>query len=368
MSKYNGFVAICFAVDSGSSIDVERARRVVHGLRVNAPRNDPDRVLLHVARSCEPLEVLPGLVIDPRVEFTMYSDFGGICLRFRLSFSGTIREWVELSDSINDNLALEGLALECTRQICVELGDAVIEPAIAKNAEDYPIYCIQVSEEEDLDTFIESNRAEIAQIVNAERFPLHHQLIKETIEGRMSWYQNDSLFVDWNGAALIRHPKRMEEVVAEDTIATLEFANMQLHQFDILARRLDRAVVEAYRVPVDQAVTEADQQHFDALTIDAAELVGRVGSGLKIFSDKHQARLLRVVARRFEFQARSDEMRGKLADLRTIRQRVVDRRRHRQAHLVEVLIASLIVIEVLPLLYRGLLLLIGIISGTAGSA
>jgi hypothetical protein len=55
-----------------------------------------------------------------------------------------MREWVELSDSINDNLALEGLAIECTRQICTELGDALVEPAIAKNAEDYPIYCIQV--------------------------------------------------------------------------------------------------------------------------------------------------------------------------------------------------------------------------------
>jgi hypothetical protein len=160
----------------------------------------------------------------------------------------------------------------------------------------------------------------------------------------------------------------MEEVVADDTIAALEFANMQLHQFDILDRRLDRAVVEAYRVPVDQGVTEADQQHLDALTIDAAELIGRVSSGLKIFSDKHQARLLRVVARRFEFQARSDEIRGKLADLRTIRQRVVDRRRHRQAHLVEVLIASLIVIEVIPLLYRGLVLLSEILFSSGASA
>jgi hypothetical protein len=368
MNRYTGFVSICFAVDSGSSIDVERARHRVHGLRVNAPRNDPDRVLLHAARSCEPFEVVAGSILDPRVELTMYSDFGGICLRFRLLFSGTMREWVELSDSINDNLALEGLAIECTRQICTELGDALVEPAIAKNAEDYPIYCIQVPEDQDLDTFVEANRAEIAQIVNAERFSLHHQLIRETIEGRISWYQNDSLFIDWSGAALIRHPKRMEEVVADDTIAALEFANMQLHQFDILDRRLDRAVVEAYRVPVDQGVTEADQQHLDALTIDAAELIGRVSSGLKIFSDKHQARLLRVVARRFEFQARSDEIRGKLADLRTIRQRVVDRRRHRQAHLVEVLIASLIVIEVIPLLYRGLVLLSEILFSSGASA
>jgi hypothetical protein len=367
MNKYNGSVSICFAVDSGASIDVERARHRVHGLRVNAPRNDPDRVLLHVARSCEPLEIIPGSVTDPRVELTMYSDFGGICLRFRLLFSGTMRQWVELSDSINDNVALEGLALECTRLICAELGNALIEPAIAKNAEDYPIYCIQVAEDEDLDAFVESYRAEIAQIVNAEKFSLHHQMIRETIEGRISWYQNDSLFIDWSGAALIRNPKRVEDVVAEDTVAALEFANMQLHQFDILARRLDRAVVEAYRVPFDQGVTEADQQHLDALTIDAAELIGRVGSGLKIFSDKHQARLLRVVARRFEFQARSDEIRGKIADLRTIRQRVVDKRRHRQAHLVEVLIASLIVIEVLPLLYRGLRLLISTIFGSGES-
>jgi hypothetical protein len=352
MSIYSGFVTICFGVDGGSSISVEKARHNVHGLSVIAPRNDPDRVLLKVARSCEPLEVNSGLVIDPRVEFTMYSDFGGISLRFRLSFTGTLVEWIELSDSLNDNLALEGLAIECTRSICKELADALIEPAIARNAEDYPIYCIQIPDE-DLDEFIEQNRSSIAQIVHAERFPLHTQMIKETVDGRLSWYESDCLFIDWTGAVLIRHPRKSEDVVGEDTVATLEFANMQLHQFDILARRLDRAVVEAYKVPIDQWVTEADQQYLDALTIDAAELIGRVSSGLKIFLDKHQARLLRVVARRFEFQARSEEMRGKIADLRAIRQRVVDRKRHRQAHLVEVLIASLIVIEVLPMIYTG---------------
>jgi hypothetical protein len=359
-AQVSGYVYVCFAVDTGASIDVERARYAVHGLVVEAPRNDPDRVILYCSRPVEPVDLFRGHRLEPMVRYTMYADFGAISLRFRMPFTGTMQEWVAVSSTLCDNEALQSLALRCAADISKELGTAVQELALAKEAEDYLIYCLEVRNTEGIEGFIERNRTSIAQVVNAESLALHSEVIKETMESRVSWYRHDCIFIEWTGAALVRSAGAVEEELTDDTVTALEFANMQLHQFNILSQKLDRAIIRAYQVTTDLEVSEQEQQFLDGLTIDAAELLGRVTSGLKVFSNRHQARLLRVVARRFEFPGRSDEIRVKLSDLRTIRQRVVDAKRHKQSHLIEILIAGLFMVEVIPLVYRGILLAFGL--------
>jgi hypothetical protein len=133
------------------------------------------------------------------------------------------------------------------------------------------------------------------------------------------------------------------------TAAALEFVNVQLLQFEIMSKQLDKSILRAYQIPETGTISEEDQNMLDELTMDCLELFGRVGSGLKVFSSTHLARLLKAVSKKFEFQDRSNEIRLKLADLRDLKESVAEKTRHRQSHLVEILIAGLIIIELFPM-------------------
>jgi hypothetical protein len=260
--------------------------------------------------------------------------------------------WVDLSVLLSDNEEVRADAAEHHSRLVKSLEKAIIKPVVSQEVEDYSIICICVPEDVGVDRLLVYEGQGITQLVNAEARPLHTDVVAETLAGRISWYADHAAFVGWPAAALFSDGSDESREFLETSSNALEFVNMQLLQFEILSKQLDRSMLRAYQIPDTGYVSKEDQRELDELTMDCVELFGRVGSGLKIFSNIHLAHMLKAVARRFEFQDRITEIRGKLADLRTIRYGIVEASRHRQSHLVEILIAGLIVIELLPFLFR----------------
>lgn len=259
-------------------------------------------------------------------------------------------EWVELGATLSNNEYMNESAKGLAHELIRRLGDSVIRPSLATDFEDYCIFCLEPPEAAELDKVIAFEGQSIAQIVNTERFTLHPEVVRATVEGRISWYNDDAAFVDWPAAVLFGTKSERSRELTASTVAALEFINVQLLQFEILSKQLDKTILRAYQIP-ETGISEEEQNMLDELTMDCLELFGRVGSGLKMFSNTHLARLFKAISKKFEFQDRTNEIRHKLADLRDIKESVAEKTRHRQSHLVEILIAGLIIIELFPMVF-----------------
>jgi hypothetical protein len=138
--------------------------------------------------------------------------------------------------------------------------------------------------------------------------------------------------VDWNGAFLL-------DPEPADTLAVLEFANLELLELRFLDDRLDKALDRAYATlqhprgfwrVFQRERTRREISAVARMQIDAALLYERVDNALKLYGDQYLARVHRAagescgfadwhqsVQRKLETLERvHDKVHGEAADLR----------------------------------------------------
>src|SRR5205814_1455007 len=107
---------------------------------------------------------------------------------------------------------------------------------ISNLVEDYAIFQIDsLIPARSITQLVTDHRHTIAQILRAETQPLSEDEIEDVMSRRISFGVDDITVVDWNSALVI-------DPDADDVIAILEFANVELMEMRNLDRRLGEAL------------------------------------------------------------------------------------------------------------------------------
>ncbi|MEY2747576.1 MAG: hypothetical protein RL112_2618 [Planctomycetota bacterium] len=328
-----GSARLFYAFDVGSAIDLEAAQRALAGEAAlerirhkgHAPRHaqfDPPPLL--VLRDMPALEVA-GFRTLPQVEVTLW-DFGGVAVAFEASIAGLDLEQLAAGAT---RLASDSTAQDAARalveRLVAALRPCIDHPSLAEQEEDYVAWEVR-SFEGDLapEELLARHERVLARILRAEPDELSEQEVREAVETVVRFGTRDLAIVDWNGAFLL-------DPEPADTLAVLEFANLELLELRFLDDRLDKALDRAYATLQQPRsmwrVFQRDRARREIaavarLQIDAALLYERVDNALKLHGDQYLARVHRAAGESYGFAEWHHSVQRKLETIERVHDKV----------------------------------------------
>jgi hypothetical protein len=355
-----GAACIWFAFDIGQQIDLDRAqRRFAAGTereRILHQRRAPDYLQFQPAplRLNERAEAIAvgGFLTDGQVESTLY-DFGAVSIAYRITLGGhALAELSALAGAIDASPELVGDGKARARSLIDKLGDAVRKPMLADLVEEYTVFHLRRwSGASDPAAVIDENRGLVVQILRAECEALREEEVEESLHSRISYGPGDDLVIDWNGALLL-------DARGDDTLAVLEFANIELLEMRFLDDRLDEALERSH------AALRAGSglRWFDRLRrgdmresmhtiargqIENALLFESVNNAIKLLGDQFLARIYRLAARRLHLEDWDASILRKLETLESIYAKLHDELSTLRMEILEWIVILLILVSIL---------------------
>jgi hypothetical protein len=274
-------------------------------------------------------------------------DFGVVSVAFVLPAPERLDELPARARFLVHDAALTDAALGAVQALAERVKPAVVRFGISAILEEYLVF--QVSRLEGEPTAAALLRAEGARIAAAlalEPGPLDDSYVAEVLAARVSYTPGDVVLSDWNAAFVY-------DTEYSDTVAVLEFLNIQLLELRFQDERLDRALegvatarrgpgrlgpfLSPYRQPV-RRLTE--------LTIESTLLSERVTNAMKLLGDDYLARVARRAAERLRLADWEASIRRKQEAVATLYTRMNDRLVALRGEALELTIVLLIVLEI----------------------
>jgi hypothetical protein len=344
-----------FAYDIGFAIDLNEAQRRITEFtqrdtlkhRRRAPQYfqyQPPPV-----RFTQPAEsvAVGDLRTNPAAELILY-DFGAVSVIYSIPIVGTLETLVWLSSRLYENPQLLEDSRKRVESLLSGLSSAVSKPNISSIVEDYVIFQIgEFDPPVTIPQLFEQASPALAQILRAETGKLSPDEVQDALSHHISFGSEDVAIVDWN-AAIVIDPE------AEDTLAVLEFANVELMEMRYLDRRLDESLGLAYETlskPKRRRLAfgsePAELQRIAQWQVDSAILFEGVNNALKLVGDQYLARLYRHATDRFHLAEWDGTIIRKLETLNSIYGKISDQITTRRMEVLEWIIIILITISIL---------------------
>lgn len=357
----SGSCSALFAYDIGLAIDLDQAARSFadHESEATRPtikksRRTPEHLDYHppplrVTRQCEPISI-GSWSSTPVVELTLF-DFGAVSVEYIIPLTGSLADARDLSDALYENQTLLIDSRKRVEQLMSTIAPAIRNPIVSDFVEDYLIFHIAECDTPTPD-LVRDQRALLAQILRAERENLSQDEIADALSHRINYAETDAALIDFNAAILFDDD-------AADTIAILEFANVELLEMRHLDDRLDSSLADAYQTVNDPPPLLSlfsrragrGAAHVAALEMDAAMLFESVNNALKLVGDQYLARLYRLASQRLHLPEWDANILRKLDTLGSIYQKLTDRQATRRLEALEWIVIILIFLElILPFL------------------
>ena len=303
------------------------------------------------SQNADPVEV-GGHRTSPLADIVIY-DFGGISVIYSIPLEGPLSRLLTLSSELYENPILKEDARRRIEQLLQALAPAMTKPSITGFVEDYVVFQIETLDASNSVTeFVNTHTQELAQILRAEITPLSEDEVRDSLSHRISFSTEDVAVVDWNGAIVIdREP--------DDTLAVLEFANMELMEMRYLDSRLDNALTLAHETLTGRSANRfpfgsnpAELQRVARWQVESAMLFEGVNNALKLLGDQYLARLYRLAAERFHLSDWDATIIRKLETLNDIYGKISDQVASRRMEALEWIIIGLIAVSiVIPFVY-----------------
>jgi hypothetical protein len=193
----------------------------------------------------------------------------------------------------------------------------------------------------------------LAGLLRLETGSLSSEEITEALRLHLSYSPDDLLIPDWASAVLFDHD-------CDETLQTIEFANLQLLEFRHLDNRLDESLAEAYRMIHPLVESKLPFWHNYArplralgeLKVEANSLFERTGNVLKLVGDQYLARVYRLLANRFHLEDWEQNIQRKLEIAEGVYRVVSDQAAIYRTELLEVIVIVLIALEILLAIFR----------------
>jgi hypothetical protein len=200
---------------------------------------------------------------------------------------------------------------------------------------------------------LESHAGWLAGLVRLESGPLSPEEITEALRLYIRYSPQDLFIPDWAAAVLIDQD-------CDETLQTIEFANLQLLEFRHIDNRLDGSLTVAYQLIHSLAQSRLPfwRSHGRALRVlgelkvEANGLFERTENVLKLVGDQYLARVYRLVEGRFHLHEWEQSIQRKLEVAEGVYRVVSDQTDTFRAEFLELTVVLLIVLEVLLALFR----------------
>lgn len=341
-----------FAFDVAQHVDLEGLERHVAALvqreRIRRSRRAPkyfafDPPPLRITIPAEPIEI--GRFRTSSQVSCVVHEFGVASVVFTMELTGPIADLQSLSNELYEHEAMQSAAVQHVHALLEIIRPFAAAPCVQDLIEDYVVYEIRRVEPEIAPAaFVSEHERWIAQVLRAESRPLSDQEITESIGGKVAYGTADMAIIDWNAAMLF-------DAEADDVIAVLEFANLELLELRHLDAQLDRVLDAAWRTLVEPRwplfrTRAKEMRDLAKLQVESAMLFEQVNNALKLMGDQYLARLYRLASQRLHIGDWDASIRRKLETVNSTYAKVSDFQATRRMEILEWIIIVLIALSI----------------------
>ena len=356
-----GIAHVLCAYEVGQLIDLDASERCITSLterasirhKRRAPRYfEYQPAPLRVIRPAEPV-MIGAYRTDAQVDAVLF-DFGAVSVTYTIPLAGPLGSLVELSAELYDNAVLLADSRRHVAELLALLGETVTRPHLADMVETYAIFQVLELGDGCSPAALRQECAPLlAQILRAEREPLSEQEIRDALACELAFSPTDLTLIDGDAAIVF-------DADAEDTIAVLEFANVDLLEMRFLDQQLDIGLDHAYRTMSRHGWRPAlwpgagapDLERIAQMQVDAALMFEAVNNALKLVGDQFLARVYRLASERFHLGDWDVSILRKLETLESIYSKLGDLAANRRVEVLEWIIILLIAFEIVLSLFR----------------
>ncbi len=267
-----------------------------------------------------------------RVQVRVY-EVGVVAISIAASFEvPTLKELRELHVPQATNVpSLDDWARQVCVDVCASLGGSLVRSSVPSEPEAYTVFCVSELGASDVAVWFESQRREVAALVaELASDELSDQQVDESLRIVRSCTRRDLVVIDWDACLLVELDGNFD-----DLLYVLELANVQLEEFRVMDRRLDRHLERAYR-DLEQASRwswrspTAMLDWLRRFRVDVTKLADEVSHITKFFGDWYLARVYLGACERFhlaEWRASVDRRLEELDEVYRVLQSDVYERR-----------------------------------------
>jgi hypothetical protein len=350
MRILDGRVFAFFAFDIGFEIDLEHARRLLDGTRAAGLKQDrPAPAELRYPDL--PVEVSLGEQrLDTGVTASVSArlfDFGVVSIGYAIPAPATLADLAPYGRALLEQAGLAAVADRQMRALVPRVAPAVKRLEIADFlCEDYIVFQVSTVEgRADAAGLVRDAGAELARAVTLEPMPLAPGYVEELLATAVTYAPNDVVLSDWSAAFI--YDQRYD-----DTVAVLEYLNIQLLELRFQDRRLDAALerfatvkrgggLGAFLNPYRQPVRELAE-----LTMDSTLLSERAANAIKLLGDDYLARVARRAGERLHLADWAASIRRKQDAVARLYETLNDQLANTRAEALELAIVLLIIFEI----------------------
>jgi hypothetical protein len=352
---FRGTLHVFVAFDWGEEMDLDAAQRLVpaevHALQRR--RRTPSSIAyrpspLKVTLPSVPLQ-LPELgPIAAPAEATIF-DFAAVSTAFHIPFTLSRAGLTKMAGWLADSTPLIQAARAVLTPLHGRLFPALHDPQWSDDlSEEYLVFQLQPSEALSPAALLDSGAAWLASLARLEADILSDTEIHEAVRLRLSYSPSDLFVPDWAGAVLV-------DADCDETLQTIEFANLQLLEYRHIDDRLDVALaaaskltdlVKRSRLPFWRSL-HIPLRTLGELRVEANGLFERTGNALKLLGDQYLARVYRLAATRFHLKEWERNIQRKLDVAEGVYQIVSDQSASYRTEFLEIIVIFLIMMEII---------------------
>jgi hypothetical protein len=361
-----GHLHIYIAFDWGEEMDLAHAGRLAPGEVLALSRRS--RTPTSIGYKPPPLRFrlgavsldLPGIDRAPieRVEATVF-DFAAVSVALRVPFQMKRADLTILAGHLADPGTAAAL-VQVAREVLEPL-HRKIQPAIQKPLwpddlwEEYFVFRFPPDAPLNPTLMLGEQAPWLAGLVRLEDQPLSDVEVGEALRLPLRYGRSDLFVPDWAAAVLLDNDRECDE-----TLQTIEFANLQLLEFRNIDDRLDTALGRAYRLIHRAAHSwlpfwrshDAPLRVLGELKVEANGLFERTGNVLKLVGDQYLARVYRLLGTRFHLNEWERSIQRKLEVIEGVYEVVSHQTVTFRMEFMEALVVVLIFIEIALSLLR----------------
>jgi hypothetical protein len=358
-AMWTGTLHTYVAFDWGDEVDLETARRLVPSESLVLPRRR--RTPPSFSYRPAPLRFLTGPAnmelagLGPfagRGEVTLF-DFAAVSVAFHVPFKLAAPALTQLAGVLAEPTPILQAARAAVVPFHQKLLPAIQGPAWQDDfSEEYFVFQLEPEEPESPLTLLGPSAGWLAGLLRLETGPLSVEETAEALRLHLSYSPADLLVPDWAAAVLLDRD-------CDETLQTIEFANLQLLELRHIDHRLDEDLGRAYRLihsvarrPLPFWRSPARSlRALGELKVEANSLFERTENVLKLIGDQYLARVYRLLARRFHLEEWEHSIQRKLEVAEGVYQVISDQADSYRTEVLEMIVIVLIVLEIFLALF-----------------
>jgi hypothetical protein len=187
----------------------------------------------------------------------------------------------------------------------------------------------------------------LAGLLRLEDGTLSEDEVQEALRCRISYHPDDIVFVEWGAAVVVDRD-------CDETLHTIEFANLQLLEYRLIDQRVGDALIKAQRYIAHAARSwlpfwrtyARPLRALNEMRIDAVGTFERTSNTLLLVGDQYVSRVYRLIAERLRLNDWTNNFRRSLDVTEAVHETLSSQAAMFRLEFLETLVVLLILLEI----------------------